>query len=111
VAVGRNELLHDARKSTIEENANGALRVRYAGDGYEFVAVTALRREQDDAAGTELDLAGLSYFDEQDTQILSTQNLAAGQLALNRASQQRRDGRDIAVFGQAILPDLAGGRV
>lgn len=49
-------------------------------------------------------LIGTTYFDEKDTQRLATQNLAAGELTLTPASDQTRDGRDLAVFGQAILP-------
>jgi len=49
-------------------------------------------------------LIGLTYFDESDTQQLATQNLAVGESGLTPASDQTRDGRDVAIFGQAILP-------
>lgn len=49
-------------------------------------------------------LVGATYFDEEKTQRLATQNLAAGEATLTPASDQTRDGRDVAIFGQAILP-------
>ena len=138
VELGRNELYQDAVKSTREENINGALRLQYQFDAFEIVSVSAYRREEDDAVGTELDLTGLplfrggdqdderlfsqevraasaadsalkwliglTYFDERDRQRLATQNLAAGEPALTPASDQTRDGRDIAIFGQTIVP-------
>lgn len=47
---------------------------------------------------------GVTYLLEDDRQQLATQDLAAGAQELVPASDQTRDGRDVAIFGQAILP-------
>jgi len=72
--VGRYELFHDAAKDTREEQLYASLRLRHRFEGAELVAVTAWRKERDEAVGTELDLTGLPLFrgaDTDDERVLS----------------------------------------